>query len=66
MKRLLLICLICVSCKSKSQQVINDQLKKDNKVDSLKVDQSLLSENEREYLKSIDSISVSIDWIAFL
>ena len=61
MKRLLLICLICVSCKSKSQQVINDQLKKDNKVDSLKVDQSLLSENEREYLKSIDSISLSID-----
>ena len=61
MKKLLLICFIVISCKSKSQQAIKEPPANTYRVDSLRVDLSLLSENEREYLKRIDSLSLSID-----
>ena len=61
MKKLLLICLVIISCKSKSQVGVKDQPAETKKVDTLKVDQSLLSNDEKKYLKSIDSISLSID-----
>jgi hypothetical protein len=61
MKKLLLICLVIFSCKTKIQERIKDQSAETKKVDTLKVDQSLFSDNEKQYLKTIDSLASAID-----
>lgn len=61
MKRLLVIFLLAIFCKSKGQDGIRDTSIIINRIDTLKIDERLLSNIEKQYLKTVDSLTAAID-----